>query len=148
MRYCNMDFLIPHQCWDNNASWPKCPHQSEVPQNNYLHQDLIWCLYIKALKATFDRMLHLLKEQTGDQSSDQLLSITALFPSESRYTFLFFGCYFATFLIVQKENLLKKQNNWSLLWVQKRFFFFLPIFINVIFGPGTVSVLLYWTTKS
>lgn len=79
----NMDVFILHQCWDN-ASWSKCPHQSEVLQNNYLHQDLIWCLYIKALKATFDRTLHLLKDQTGDQSSHQLLSITTLFLSESR----------------------------------------------------------------
>lgn len=59
------------------ASWPKCPHQSEVLQNNYLQQDPIGHPCIKALKATFDRMLHLLREQFDDRSPDQFLSIAA-----------------------------------------------------------------------
>lgn len=70
----NMDFLIPNPCWDNMASWPKCPHQSEELQNNYLQQDPIGNPYIKALKATFDRMLHLLSEQFDDRSPAQFLS--------------------------------------------------------------------------
>lgn len=69
----NMDALVPHRCRDTAASSSKCPHPSEAPQNNYLQQDPITRLYIKALKATFDRMLHLLKEQSGAPSSDQFL---------------------------------------------------------------------------
>lgn len=47
-------------------------------QSNHPHQDLIGCLYINALKATFDRMLHLLNEHIGDQSSYRFLSSTVL----------------------------------------------------------------------
>lgn len=84
----NMDALVPHRCRDTVASSPKCPHPSEAPQNNYLQQDPITRQYIKALKATFDRMLHLLKEQSAAPSSDQFLKTAFFFSRNRRIVFL------------------------------------------------------------
>lgn len=80
-----MDFPIPHDAQTTKLPEPKCPHQSEGLQNNYLQQDPIRRLYIKALKAIFDRMLHLLIDQSGDP----LFSVRALFYSENIEVLIF-----------------------------------------------------------
>lgn len=68
---------------------PNVPINQKCSKTITSNQNLIWCLYIKVWKATFDRILHLHKEHTSDRSSDQLLSITALFLSESKLAFCF-----------------------------------------------------------